>query len=80
MKKLTCINLKVSLKKGKNNMVCRLKKNLYGFKQTPRQWYRSLKASCTRKVSRSEMLTIVFSLRDVNLVISFCYFMLMICQ
>ena len=25
--------------KGKENLVCRLKKRLYGLKQAPRQWY-----------------------------------------
>jgi hypothetical protein len=25
--------------KGKENLVCRLKKSLYGLKQAPRQWY-----------------------------------------
>ena len=26
--------------KGKENMVCKLKKSLYGLKQAPRQWYK----------------------------------------
>ena len=26
--------------KGKENLVCRLKKSLYGLKQAPRQWYK----------------------------------------
>ena len=26
--------------KGKEHMVCRLKKSLYGLKQAPRQWYK----------------------------------------
>ena len=26
--------------KGKEHLVCRLKKSLYGLKQAPRQWYR----------------------------------------
>ena len=26
--------------KGKDHLVCRLKKNLYGLKQAPRQWYK----------------------------------------
>ena len=28
------------IEKGKEGLVCRLKKSLYGLKQAPRQWYR----------------------------------------
>ena len=28
--------------KGKDNLVCKLKKSLYGLKQAPRQWYKKL--------------------------------------
>ena len=32
------------VKKGKENLVCRLKKSLYGLKQAPRQWYMKFKS------------------------------------
>ena len=30
--------------KGKENLVCRLKKSLYGLKQAPRQWYKKFES------------------------------------
>ena len=32
------------VKKGKENLVCRLRKSLYGLKQAPRQWYRKFES------------------------------------
>ena len=32
------------VEKGKENLLCRLKKSLYGLKQTPRQWYEKIKS------------------------------------
>ena len=32
------------IKKGKENLVCRLRKSLYGLKQAPRQWYRKFES------------------------------------
>jgi len=52
---------------GKRNMVCRLKKILYGLKQALRLG--NLQATCTRKVSKSAILTSIVSLRYINLVI-----------
>ena len=30
--------------KGKENLVCRLRKSLYGLKQAPRQWYKKFES------------------------------------
>ena len=36
-------------KKGKENLMCRLKKSLYRLKQAPRQWYRKFNSFMTDK-------------------------------
>ena len=35
------------VKRGKEHLVCRLKKSLYGLKQAPRQWYRKFDSFMT---------------------------------
>ena len=35
------------MEKGKENLVCRLRKSLYGLKQAPRQWYRKFESFMT---------------------------------
>ena len=35
------------MKRGKEYLVCRLKKSIYGFKQAPRQWYRKFDSFMT---------------------------------
>ena len=37
--------------KGKENLVCRLKKSLYGLKQAPRQWYKKFDAFMLKHAS-----------------------------
>jgi hypothetical protein len=38
--------------KGKENLVCKLKKSLYGLKQAPRQWYLKFDRFMTEQVYR----------------------------
>ena len=35
------------MKRGKEHLVCQLKKSLYGLKQAPRQWYRKFDSFMT---------------------------------
>ena len=37
------------VKRGKEHLVCRLKKSLYGLKQAPRQWYRKFDSFMTEQ-------------------------------
>ena len=46
--------------KGKENLVCRLKKSLYGLKQAPRQWYLKFDKFMTEQVMIDVILTTVF--------------------
>ena len=41
------------VEKGKEHLVCRLKKSLYGLKQAPRQWYRKLDNHDRPRVSQN---------------------------
>ena len=42
------------VEKGKENLVCRLRKSLYGLKQAPRQWYRKFKSFMTNKMQADQ--------------------------
>ena len=37
----------IYMEKGKEHLVCRLKKSLYGLKQAPRRWYRKFESFMT---------------------------------
>ena len=43
------IPLDLHMIKGKENLVCRLKKRLYGLKQAPRKWYLKFDRFMTKK-------------------------------
>jgi hypothetical protein len=50
--------------KGKENLVCRLKKRLYGLKQAPRKWYLKFDMFMTNKVIVDVILITVFILKS----------------
>ena len=66
--------------KGKEHMVCKLKKSLYGLKQAPRQWYKKFDSFMVSHEYKRQMQIIVFISGSLQMVTSlFFYFMLMIC-
>ena len=61
--------------KGKENLVCKLKKSLYGLKQAPRQWYLKFDNFMVGFVTRDVTMTIVVTSRSLRVLISFYYSM-----
>lgn len=61
--------------KGKEEMVCLLKKSLYGLKQSPRQWYKRFDSFVVSNGYSKANLTVVFISKGKILVVSFifCY-------
>jgi hypothetical protein len=45
---------------GGKNLVCKLKKSLYGLKQSPREWYKKIDRYVLEKGFLEVLLTIVF--------------------
>jgi hypothetical protein len=45
---------------GGENLVCKLKKSLYGLKQSPREWYKKIDKDVLEKGFLEVLLTIVF--------------------
>ena len=66
--------------KGKENLVCKLKKSLYGLKQAPRQWYLKFDSLCMSMAITGVIQIIVFILSDWMMIATLFYvYMLMIC-
>ena len=66
--------------KGKEHMVCRLRKSLYGLKQAPRQWYRKFEAFMIQVgYKRTTTDHCVFIRRFLEVILSSFSYMWMIC-
>ena len=68
------------IEKGKEGLLCRLKKSLYGLKQTPRQWYKKFDSFMLEHGFQRLKLTIVSVSRGmIKESISYYCYMWMTC-
>ncbi len=64
--------------RGEEDLVCKLRKSLYDLKQAPRQWYKKFDAFMCRSGQDVNLITVITS-RGLTTLISFSYYMWMIC-
>jgi hypothetical protein len=68
------------IEKGKENLVCRLKKSLYGLKQAPHQWYKKFDSFMLDHGFKRLNAYHVCILKEMKMVILLSYYyMLMTC-
>ena len=65
--------------KGKEHMVCKLKKSIYGLKQTSRQWYLKFHEILITFGFNENLVINGYTLRSVGAKFVLLYCMLMIC-